>query len=591
MCLVLPMLVWVAAAQGIPPSSAMVYERANNQWFEGPSTRVTVSADGRSALFSNNGVVRLITLDTGEEDPAGLLGSLDSIRRAALCGPGKLVRFGQRGSRTGWFLPSDETTPNPQIPADATVRCSTDGRVLAYVRSSRPDELVVGPSVFDRLGGTVTAVVFSADNRTVYILVFGADGRSSLLRINRQTGARTRIANDLDAMPSYDAMALSPDERSLYIPLATSSAPRDEARQQPDASRWLKLYQVDVVSGARQLTVESAGDDNLSPAVAGGRLYWVRNVSHTAVALVSPSGAAGVREVVSAAQLPMWSPDSRRISYIVGGWRRADWALNLDAAVVNVNAHGEAVAPPTAIVQGYHEDFPPAWSPDGRWIAYHSHRSKVPVPEYESSGSADDIFLRRADDLHAPEIRLTAFGWETGSAYWSPDGRKLLFSSWVKGGEPGISKLWVLTLDVATGAVLNTTLLPLSPEIRSAQWAAWSPDGRAIAIEDNRGGDDRRLWIVDADGTHPQRLLDYRGTTYGGLDWLPTGKTIVYSGLAGRTMQLFTVSVSAGGTPQQISHDDGNLLHPRVSPNGTWIACTRSVQSQQIWQRPLLRTR
>jgi Tol biopolymer transport system component len=156
----------------------------------------------------------------------------------------------------------------------------------------------------------------------------------------------------------------------------------------------------------------------------------------------------------------------------------------------------------------------------------------------------------------------------------------------VKGGQPGIDKLWVLTLDRETGRLLDSARLSLSPQIRSAQWAAWSPDGKEIAIEDNRGGEERSIWVVHADGTQPQKLLDYRGTTYSGLDWMRTGQRIVYSGLAGDTMQLF--AISRGGTPTQISRGNGNLLHPRVSPDGRWIACTRIVQSQQIWRRALV---
>jgi Tol biopolymer transport system component len=49
---------------------------------------------------------------------------------------------------------------------------------------------------------------------------------------------------------------------------------------------------------------------------------------------------------------------------------------------------------------------------------------------------------------------------------------------------------------------------------------------------------------------------------------------------------LFSIS-RAGGTPVQLTHDAGNLMHPRVSPDGKWIACTRIVQSKQIWRRPL----
>jgi Tol biopolymer transport system component len=114
----------------------------------------------------------------------------------------------------------------------------------------------------------------------------------------------------------------------------------------------------------------------------------------------------------------------------------------------------------------------------------------------------------------------------------------------------------------------------------------WSPDGKEIAIEDNRGEGKRSLWVVSADGSHPEKLLDYEGTTYGGLDWNHDGKRIIYSGLSGDRLQLFS-EPRAGGSPSQLTHDSGNLMHPRVSPDGRWIACTRIVQSQQIWRRPL----
>jgi Tol biopolymer transport system component len=81
-------------------------------------------------------------------------------------------------------------------------------------------------------------------------------------------------------------------------------------------------------------------------------------------------------------------------------------------------------------------------------------------------------------------------------------------------------------------------------------------------------------------------LLDYHGTTYDGLDWTPDGRNIIYSGLAGDKLQLFSIP-RVGGTPTQLTHDAGNLMQPRVSPDGKWIACTRIVQSKQIWRRPL----
>ena len=95
---------------------------------------------------------------------------------------------------------------------------------------------------------------------------------------------------------------------------------------------------------------------------------------------------------------------------------------------------------------------------------------------------------------------------------------------------------------------LRTDMLALPADIRSAQWAAWSPDGKEIAIEDNRGGGMRSLWIVHEDGSHAVKVLDYQGTTYGGLDWTADGKNIIYNALAGDGLQLFSVA-RAGGAP------------------------------------------
>ena len=179
-------------------------------------------------------------------------------------------------------------------------------------------------------------------------------------------------------------------------------------------------------------------------------------------------------------------------------------------------------------------------------------------------------------------MRLTDFGLETGPAYWSPDGKKLLFASWDRSGTLGISKLWVLTMDPETGAVLHKEMLPLPGDIHGVRWASWSLDGKEIGVEDDRGDDKRVLWVVSADGSHPNKIFDYACTTYCGLDWSHDAKNIIFSGLAGNLLQLFPIP-RAGGVPQQLTHDSGNLLHPRVLPDGHLIACTRETQWKQIW--------
>jgi Tol biopolymer transport system component len=581
--------------QNPAPGDTLVFELPGDQWYEGPLERVTVSPDGASALFYGGAGgpghrdVRLFALKTAKEDHFTLIYDLDRIDNAVFYGRSDLARLGERASEQGWFVPNGDSEKLSSLPLDAVPIFAANPDELAYYRSEAPSQAVFinarGQFRDYEVSGRVLAMTFSSDGDYFYDLLLQPSGESSIDRINVNTGDGRVLAKHLDAAPQPGRIAISPDGHKMYLALANDTAPNNEERHQPAADRWLKIYELDLTTGARRSIVESPDQDNNGPAIVGNYLYWTRTVYQQSVVVI-PVGGGKAKEVVSDGMVPMWSPDSHRIGYSFGGARLADWGLDLDDAVIAVDDQANPVSQPLVIVSGYHEDFPPAWSPDGAWIAFHSHRSSKPVPLYDDPASTDDIYLRKADDIHAPEIRLTDFGLETGPAYWSPDGKKLLFTSQDRNGQPGIDKLYTLTMDLELGRALRAQVLPLPSEIRSVDWAAWSPDGEKIAIEDNRGDDARTLWTVHSDGTHAEKLIDYKCTTYCGLDWAPDGKTIVYSGLAGDHPQIFVIPYFGGGA-RQLTQDSAILLHPRISPDGKWIACTRIVESKQIWRRPL----
>jgi WD40 repeat protein len=582
-------------AQTAPTTQdTLVLDLPGNQWYEGLYRSFTVSPDGNWALIHRDPApgkskTQLYSLKTGTENPSTLISDLNRVDNAEFFGSARIARLGERATESGWFLPGPDIEQLSSLPEDAVPIFTNDPSELAYYRSGESNHVVYvkahGQFRTYQISGRITGMAFSPDGDYFYHLLLQPSGESSLERINVNTGAAKVLAAHLDANTAPDRIALSADGRKIYLALATDGPPNNESRQQPGADRWLKIYELDLASSARRLVAALPGQDNLAPAIVGNDLFWTRIANDQSIVLIPVSGGMA-RLVAAGGMVPMWSPDSHRIGYTFGGWRLADWALNLDDALIAVDDQGNPASQPTVIVSGYHEDFPPAWSPDGKWIAFHSHRSPKPVPVYDDPASTDDVYLRKADDIHAPEIRLTDFGWETGPAYWSPDGKKLLFSSWDRNGQPGIDKLYVLSVDTEVGRALKADLVPLPPEIRSASWAAWSPDGEKIAIEDNRGGQDRALWTIHADGSHAEKLLDYTGTTYDGVDWAPDGKTIVFSALASGHMQIFVIP-AFGGPKAQLTQDSGNLLHPRISPDGKWIACTRVVQSTQIWRRPL----
>jgi Tol biopolymer transport system component len=265
----------------------------------------------------------------------------------------------------------------------------------------------------------------------------------------------------------------------------------------------------------------------------------------------------------------------------------ADWGIDLDSHVISVDPQARRTTEPSVLVDGAHEDFTAIWSPDGQWIAYHTHRpSTATTPFYDAPGVNDAIYVRRAEEVDAPELPMSENGWEIFQPRWSPDGRTILYSSWDRNGTPGLYSLFAVAFAPETGTKLEVRKLPMPEGLISPCWAAWSPDGREIAIEDANGLDTRALWIIAAKGGRGRRLYDYRAETFGGVDWAPDGKTLVFSALDEGRMAIFTLDITTSHV-QKLSNEAGNLLHPRVSPDGQWIACSRIRTTQELWRARL----
>ena len=124
-------------------------------------------------------------------------------------------------------------------------------------------------------------------------------------------------------------------------------------------------------------------------------------------------------------------------------------------------------------------------------------------------------------------------------------------------------------------------------EVRSPEIAVWSPRGDEIAVEDAASSTERILWIVAKDGSRLQKVISYSSETYSGIDWSPDGKTLYYSALEGGHMKIFSVSRDGGPAKKISEGPPGNYLHPRVSPDGRWIACSQLETVQYLHRRPL----
>lgn len=595
---ILPLLPPLVGRPSAEPTVLLTWR--GHRMFEDFSARSEISPDGKWVLRTFvDGNQALLRLPAGTSDTTVLKGGLHEFERAAWCGP-QLLRLGSDGGKRAWFAEGPSGLTTLSIPPDATPVCSTDGRHLAHFTSfparrelPPPKDIYVGTQSMQQrveIGGAVLMAKFSPDGQILYVLSRQESGASTLSSIAISTLRVTQLARDLDAWPfPGPELAVAPDGKSLILPLATLNPPDDARRQLPRTpERWLKLYRFEIASRRFVLLAAEEESDQTDPAVIGDDLYWVS--SHNTKRVVAfPSSGGPVHTVVAGreAYLPTWSRDSKQIAFVEGEYRLVDWALSQDVGIVRVNAEILPAGDPKPFVVGNHEDFPVQWSPDGRWIAWHSHRDPHrDAPYYDEPGATDDIWVRRAEDVRAPEIKATHDLWETGWAYWSPDGSELIYTTWDRNGAPGIYQVRTTKLDTSTGRPVQEQLFPMPKQVVSPEIAEWSPSGEEIAVEDAASPTERVLWIVSKDGARLEKLVSYPSETYGGIDWSPDGKTIYYSALDGDHMKIFSVS-RTGGVPKRVSEGPGNYLHPSVSPDGRWIACSEIENVQYLLRRAL----
>jgi dipeptidyl aminopeptidase/acylaminoacyl peptidase len=420
-----------------------VLSESPTYWFEGSFTAAGVSRDGRWGISYDVGV-RILDLQRGQDAPERLWSGVADPQAAAFGPDEELVLFGTREGKTGWFARGCGTPRLLPLPSDARPRWAPDGQVIAFSRAGISDTVYAGPlgrGRAYRVPGAVTGFAWLPDGRSLVVLAREPSGTSTLSRVELISGHSTLVARDLDAPTLRSPVAVASDGRHAYVALASPGAPPPEMRHEPYARRRLGIYEVDLATGTRRPVVPAPEKgDAFGPSIAAGHLYWTHTTTDESIVVI-PARGGPARLVWRGGEVPSWRPDGRQIGFVYGEWRLADWALNSDGGAVDVDSGGRPLGPLRPVITGYHEDFQPVWSPRGRWIAYHSHRPKTPVPWYDAPGSTDDIWLRRvgAPARDTSEVRLTDFGLEAGSPDWSRDGTRLLFTSLEKGGPGDVS--------------------------------------------------------------------------------------------------------------------------------------------------------
>jgi tol-pal system beta propeller repeat protein TolB len=142
---------------------------------------------------------------------------------------------------------------------------------------------------------------------------------------------------------------------------------------------------------------------------------------------------------------------------------------------------------PTWLTDNAAKDYMPAWSPDGKTIAFVSDRDGV---QYIYLMDADGGNPRRLTTNEYPEL----------SPAWSPDGSRLAFFS----GNNDVTNIFVVEAD-GTGS-MNIT----KQDSGFNEDPTWSPDGTLLAFWSSRSGDNE-IYRMGADGGGVTNLTNSPG--------------------------------------------------------------------------------
>ena len=350
---------------------------------------------------------------------------------------------------------------------------------------------------------------------------------------------------------------------------------------------------------------------------------------------------------------PIWSPDGRYIAFVrlgspnhelmmipaLGGPERSLCALgtNLHYASWSPDSTRLALTPllndpnanriallsietgevrPVTTPPPNTSDIQPAFSPDGRYLAF----VRSPTP------AIYDVYVTPLDG--GREKRLSANNSFIDGLAWTADGREIVYSAvragnltlWrqpISGGEPeplygvgsnahspAISRqnhclaftekyndinIWRLDLQgvarqpgesrgVSPVKFINFKREDHSPQI--------SPDGKRIAFISDRSGRDE-IWVCDSDGKNPLQLTRMVGLNTGTPRWSPDNQSLVFDSRPDGHADLFVINIESGQL-RRLTSDPAEDMVPSWSHDGHWIYfCSNRSASYQVWKLPV----